>query len=1138
MKFSSKRIVLVCLLFASILAWGQDSEPESLYESLDMSVVFDRTYMETFPTLYATPDIVLLPFAQLFDFLKIPNTVSNDGQVIKGFFEVESNRFEVDYTKKTVWYKGNSFPFTDDEAVLDIGMFYLRTTVFKRVFGFDMAFNARALSIQFTSPFELPLFKLIKLEKKREMLRLEGSEEAVYDTTYGRDYHWFRGHMVDWSVASSQSTDGATDTRFALGYGTEFLGGETNLSLNYSTTSGFSRNQQQYSWRWADNKAKLIRQVKLGRINTQSIASVLSPVDGFMVTNALTTIRKTLGSYLIEDHTEPDWVVELYMNNQLISYTRADASGYYSFKVPIVYGTSNMVLRFYGPNGEIRSEERKFSMPFNLLPKGELEYQVSGGALLDTLGAKFGRAQLNYGVNRMLTLGAGVEYLTSIATHPEVPFLNFTFQPYSKLLLTGEYAHNVRTKATLNYSLPGNVVLDGTYARYVPGQEAIIYNYLEERAISLSIPFRYRNLTSGVRASIRQNIYPDFAYTSGEATWTNTYKNYSLIYTNYVNYSEANVDNSQNAPNVYGNLTFGTKYKNLGIRASAQYNYGFKQLISLRAELDRKVFNHGYASLKLENNFLSGSKSVNLAFRYELPFMMTNASTTVSNKSIQISEGASGSFAFNSGGKYVRVDNRGAVGRSGISLIPFVDVNFNGKRDANEPFSKGLRVRCSGGQVLNAENDSIIRIVGLEPFVDYNLILDESGFDNVSLRSSVKNMKVVTDPNQFKWILLPILPMAEMYGSVVDENGNGIGRIIVRVTDKNDSLIAKVLTESDGYFNYIGFKPGDYKVFVDSLQLSILKYQATPVYGTVLENAEGDVVDVGTIQLVKKRIAQTRKVRRALPDGTFEEVEVPIEEEVIEQVVPEVVPQVAIEEDTLALFSILFSVNKTDVRPEYYEPLQQLAKYLNKPEHEQLGIDIQGHTDSDASDVYNLLLSNRRANAVKQVLVHYGVRPERLKTSAFGKTRMLNENKSTLDKSRNRRVIFRPIKVDEAAERPIEEAIGLRNAEYLKPLSEVIRVDTETTRQLASKESVMERYPGTPTWCLMFQYQGKFMFQVAAFRNQEQAMKLAEKLRDFRPDKVMIVNQGEYVKVQLGFYENPEEALHEAQILRATGYIK
>ncbi|HET9571395.1 MAG TPA: OmpA family protein [Bacteroidales bacterium] len=1143
MKLILKVPLLVCFLFASILAWGQEVDSENQYESLDMSVIFDRTYRMTIPAMYKNPDVVMLPVGELFDFLKVPNKVSPDGQVIKGFFEDETKSFEINNLKKFVQFKDKTYPISSEEATSDVGILYLSTTVFKRAFGFDMVFNNRSLSIQFTSPFELPLFKFMKQEKQRENLRITGGENAVYDTIMKRDYHWFKGEMLDWSVASTQSNDGITDSRVEIGGGAELLGGETNVWLNYSTIYGMKRNQQQYYWRWADNSAKIIRQVQIGRIATPSISSVLSPVDGFMVTNALTTLRKALGNYTISDHTDPDWVVELYLNNQLISYTRADASGFYSFKVPIVYGSSNIVLRFYGPSGEIRSEQKTYNMPFNLLPKGEFEYKVSGGILLDSISARFAKAEFNYGLSRTLTLGGGVEYLTSIANRPEVPFLNFTFQPFSNLLMIGEYAHQVRSRISMNYSFPKNIILDLSYSKYVPGQEAIIYNYLEERSASLSIPMRFRNITSSLRSSFRQNVYDSFSYSSAEVMWSNNYKNYSMIFTNFANISAAN------SMNLYGNLTLATKLRNdLNIRSTAQYNYIFKQLISLRLEFDRKLFANGHGSLKLENNFLTNNQSVSFTFRYDLPYMSTNASVSASNSRYQMSEGASGSFAFNSGDNYVITDRRNAVGRSGISIIPFIDMNFNGIKDKKEPYTKGLKIRSTGGQIMQRDQDSIIRIVGLEPFTDYILTLDESGFDNVSLRLNTKSMKVTTDPNQFKIIMLPVQPMAEISGMVADESGKGIGRIIVRITDKKDNVIAKVLTESDGYFNFIGFKPGDYKVFVDSMQMDILKFNASPIFVSVLENPDGDVVDAGTIELVKKPTL-TEPILESIP-GVLES---------------NTVMQDSFQVDTLEFFTLLFDVNNATVKKSYLDSLKKLAINLNKPSNLQIGIDVQGHTDSDGNEWYNLYLSNKRALAVKRILIKDGVDANRIKTSAFGESKLVNANKTAKEKALNRRVKLKKILVTEKAERPLEDVIRdapeqtsrptqKSGAQLVSPISKInpnpvakkasVSIANQTVVPFLKSPvvnvdfSAAVRCENVPSWCLMYKSGNSYWFQVAAFKSLTHAVQYANRLKGQFKGGIYLVTIAPWVKVQVGYYKSQADALHDAEMLYSKGFIK
>jgi len=48
---------------------------------------------------------------------------------------------------------------------------------------------------------------------------------------------------------------------------------------------------------------------------------------------------------------------------------------------------------------------------------------------------------------------------------------------------------------------------------------------------------------------------------------------------------------------------------------------------------------------------------------------------------------------------------------------------------------------------------------------------------------------------------------------------------------------------------------------------------------------------------------------------------------------------------------------------------------------------VEGHTDSDGTREYNQVLSERRANAVRTVLISYGVDPRRITAYGYGEDR-------------------------------------------------------------------------------------------------------------------------------------------------------
>ena len=121
----------------------------------------------------------------------------------------------------------------------------------------------------------------------------------------------------------------------------------------------------------------------------------------------------------------------------------------------------------------------------------------------------------------------------------------------------------------------------------------------------------------------------------------------------------------------------------------------------------------------------------------------------------------------------------------------------------------------------------------------------------------------------------------------------------------------------------------------------------------------------------------------------------------------EMVPPVpSIEANSLLITldsAVLFDVDKYDVRvhPEAEEVLKNLAIVLK--EMDVKNFEIDGHTDSDGSDEYNQVLSEKRANSVKNFLVSQGVNAE-ITTKGYGESKPVASNDTAEGKQKNRRV--------------------------------------------------------------------------------------------------------------------------------------
>jgi outer membrane protein OmpA-like peptidoglycan-associated protein len=105
-----------------------------------------------------------------------------------------------------------------------------------------------------------------------------------------------------------------------------------------------------------------------------------------------------------------------------------------------------------------------------------------------------------------------------------------------------------------------------------------------------------------------------------------------------------------------------------------------------------------------------------------------------------------------------------------------------------------------------------------------------------------------------------------------------------------------------------------------------------------------------------------------------------------------------------ALSGVNFETNKATLKPIAREKLSKLSGVLLGFPGE-YKLEIEGHTDSTGSDVYNQMLSQARAESVRNFLVEQGISPTRIpSTQGFGRTKPIAPNDTRANREKNRRV--------------------------------------------------------------------------------------------------------------------------------------
>ncbi len=96
-----------------------------------------------------------------------------------------------------------------------------------------------------------------------------------------------------------------------------------------------------------------------------------------------------------------------------------------------------------------------------------------------------------------------------------------------------------------------------------------------------------------------------------------------------------------------------------------------------------------------------------------------------------------------------------------------------------------------------------------------------------------------------------------------------------------------------------------------------------------------------------------------------------------------------------------FETGKADLKEESYKVIDELVSYLNRKDDER--IELGGHTDNVGKPAKNLLLSQARAEAVRNYLLSKGIDASRVTAKGYGMTKPIATNKTAAGKAQNRR---------------------------------------------------------------------------------------------------------------------------------------
>lgn len=786
-------------------------------------------------------DELYLPVISLFQNLKIYITHTPSMDTISGYVESEENSFLIDTKNGQLEFRERKIKVESDELIHSFGDLFLSTSIYEYLFRFDIQFNFRSLTAHFRSDdFELPVVKLLRLERMRQNIGAVRGDISV-DTTYKRDYSIVKGLVFDWNLHLQQGNEQSPNYLIRNALGGELLGGEVNLQTVLGNRFETHWQNQYVNWRYVNNDLNAVKQISVGNIFAPLFSRTNSRLFGLSLTNTPSTFRQSYGTYTIQKQTRPGWEIELYVNNVLVGFTTADATGEFTFEVPLVYGSSNITLRYYGPYGEEEIEEELINIPFELVPQNEWEYQLHSGVTFDTLGYMFAHGRLSYGVNKRSTITVGYETYEENIHSRHMPFIGVSALFFDNTMFNINLVANTLYEANIMHRTSFGFTLEGQFLQYQNDQDAKLTPNNTETTFRILYPFSLFKRRGMLRASYRRNStdFRDFQFFQSNLSFNLGRLNLGLL-ANYFHTSQKSVFAGINS-----SLHLPSQWTFYGYSLADVKN---RQMNTIRLQVQRR-FNHQFiVGLNFNHSFRENQSSISLTAYIDLNKARGSASFTTDGKNWNSSQSFFGSHLISNTSVPFSSFSRTNLGRGVLDVMFFLDINHNNIREEGESLVPGIKVNLNRGQQVLLENDTIYRFISLEPYTQHILKIDPNSVPSIYWQLDHTIIGVYPDPNQVKKLFIPIKPMAEIEGRILLDSGNGqpipLNNIAVKVVDDQGHVIKRIFTDPGGYFSYLGLAPGKYSLIFDESQLKSLNYTParSKIEFTIRSTVEGEFI--------------------------------------------------------------------------------------------------------------------------------------------------------------------------------------------------------------------------------------------------------------------------------------------------------
>lgn len=784
-----------------------------------------------------------------------------DNQQLNLLLANTGEALEANLDKQTLRINGASATFSAQEFFTAQDTIYIAATLLEKAFNLNIQFDqtTQRLAIETARPWPIDL-RVARENRWRTPVQKEQSS-ALAPITVDFPYQFFGTPEADVSLSAERNNRGQYNGSYNMLMVAEALYMTNTLFISGNNDKPLSDLRLQTGRR--DPRGNVFNIPHLYDLQFGDISGLSVPLiqgmpsgRGMRFQAAPLTRTTNFDTTIIEGDAPPGWDAELYIGSRLYSFQPVNNNGRYRFtQIPVGYGSNNIRVVLYGPQGQVREISYQQDISSNNVPVGEFQsygyLAQANDALLPVVdkadnpfsGEIVGSLRLDYGLTRWLTTGFFAARSPLLKTTFDEQEGNDAFfgpiysnEPISEA--SNYYGMELRpVLGAVNFS--GGVVKQqagglGFYGKtYVPLNYlpfSVEYEHYDEDFTSIQNLRGNSSLRSRLEGRVGipiNRLSPALGYLSLSATQEVQFDQYRHVL--------ANINYSHNVGDLFFNHLFEREQDNYAGQLTADTQNSYRLLASYR----RDLFDfRGEVYYRLDNSlgfqysnfsalwryYNNDSLNLNLSYTPNSGLgagLAWNKDLGFSTLSLGVSRSAEGEYSLAAGLNFALAyqPNKGFT-------ISSTSNTYNGAADllVSQQTAQGQSRPLADIGVLNndflhpikTDQNGRVLLSGLSATSPTLLKLQADSLPDPFLTPMQPAVEIWLRPGQTLPVSMGVIEAKELNGILMQQNSSGskdpLEHVRLQLLSADGKVYAETSTLSDGYYSFDSAYRGEWQL--------------------------------------------------------------------------------------------------------------------------------------------------------------------------------------------------------------------------------------------------------------------------------------------------------------------------------------